>query len=119
MPRPAVAGAEEYVVLDGHVRHERHFLLDRGDPYGQRVARRLQHQRPVADRDVTTVGLQHAGDDLAECRLPAPFSPITAWIVPASILTLTSSSAQTPPKLFEIATAWSARISDRGEPRRV
>ncbi len=38
--------------------------------------------------------------------LPAPFSPVIAWISPAWTVRLTSSSARIPPKDLEMRSSW-------------
>jgi hypothetical protein len=62
-----------------------------------RLSRRKRVVGLAVERDRARIGLHRSGEDLPERGLAGPFSPITAWIVPASTSKPTSSSAWTPP----------------------
>jgi hypothetical protein len=68
--RGARLGAQEHVLGHRELGHDAALLGDGGDAALQRLARRAQRHRFAAEEQRARVGLEHAGDDLAQRRLP-------------------------------------------------
>ena len=66
---PARFRPEEDVLRDGPLRDERDLLGDEGDPAFERLARRPEADRLALEDELSLVGRDDAGDDLAERRL--------------------------------------------------
>ena len=66
---PARLGAEEDVLRDRQRGRDRQFLGDQDDPASDRLARGMERDRLGVDQQLTAIGGDDAGQDLAERRL--------------------------------------------------
>ena len=99
---PHALAPEENVGADIEVLGEGEVLVDRLDPRGEGVHRRLDAGALPPYEDLALVGLVHARDDLDEGRLARAVVAEEGEGLPALSPMLTRSTAVRPPKRFVI-----------------
>ena len=92
--------AERQVVGDREVGQEAQLLVDDADAKVVRVGRSADLDRLAPELDRAGRRRVIAGEVFRSVDLPAPFSPRSPWIVPASTSRSTSSSASVPGNRF-------------------
>ena len=108
---------EEDVVEHRHRRGEGELLVNERDAVPDRVAGRPEAHRLAVDQDLPRSSGPAPATILPSVDLPAPFSPTRAWISPAAIARLTSSSARAPPYRLLTPRTSTRRPRHRRRPR--